>query len=166
MKKIDTSKWKEFVVGDLFDIHPTKAYKRINIELFEENGTNPVVVNTGFNNGVGGYANLDCTEKAGTITFTDTAAKSTDSFFYQEKDFIGYPHVQGMYAKTHEWTKTEGLFLNAVIKSILNGRYDFIRKMTSCQQWFRWTGHIDPIGHLWMPICPECYRFQKRILQL
>ena len=28
MKKIDTSKWKEFVVGDLFDIHPTKAYKR------------------------------------------------------------------------------------------------------------------------------------------
>ena len=86
MKKIDTSKWKEFVVGDLFDIHPTKAYKRINIELFEENGTNPVVVNTGFNNGVGGYANLDCTEKAGTITFTDTAAKSTDSFFYQEKE--------------------------------------------------------------------------------
>ena len=133
MKKIDTSKWKEFVVGDLFDIHPTKAYKRINIELFEENGTNPVIVNTGFNNGVGGYANLDCTEKAGTITFTDTAAKSTDSFFYQEKDFIGYPHVQGMYAKTHEWTRTEGLFLNAVIKSILNGRYDFIRKMTRAE---------------------------------
>lgn len=41
MKKIDTSKWKEFVVGDLFDIHPTKAYKRINIELFEENRDEP-----------------------------------------------------------------------------------------------------------------------------
>ena len=38
-----------------------------------------------------------------------------------------------MYAKTHEWTKTEGLFLNAVIKSILNGRYDFIRKMTRAE---------------------------------
>ena len=36
MKKIDTSKWKEFLIGDLFDIHPTKAYKKINIELFEE----------------------------------------------------------------------------------------------------------------------------------
>lgn len=130
MMKIDMSGWKEFVIGDLFDIHPTKAYNKINIELFEEDGTNPVVVNTGFNNGVGGYANLDCTEKAGTITFTDTAAKSTDSFFYQEKDFIGYPHVQGMYAKTHEWTRNEGLFLTSVIKSILNGRYDFIRKMT------------------------------------
>ena len=105
MKKIDASKWKEFLIGDLFDIHPTKAYKKINIELFEEDGANPVIVNTGFNNGVGGYANLECTEKAGTITFTDTAAKSTDSFFYQERDFIGYPHVQGMYAKTHEWTR-------------------------------------------------------------
>ena len=31
MKKIDTSKWKEFLIGDLFDIHPTKAYKKINI---------------------------------------------------------------------------------------------------------------------------------------
>ena len=131
--EVNTSEWKKFTIGDLFDIHPTKAYKKINIELFEDDGTNPVVVNTGFNNGVGGYSNLDCTEKAGTITFTDTAAKSTDSFFYQEKDFIGYPHVQGMYAKTHEWTRNEGLFLNSVIKSILNGRYDFIRKMTRAE---------------------------------
>lgn len=131
--KVNISEWKEFVIGDLFDIHPTKAYKKINIELFEEDGTNPVVVNTGFNNGIGGYANLDCTEKAGTITFTDTAAKSTDSFFYQERDFIGYPHVQGMYAKTHEWTKNEGLFLNSVIKSLLRGQYDFIRKMTRAE---------------------------------
>lgn len=131
--EINIFEWKEFVIGDLFDIHPTKAYKKINIELFEEDGTNPVVVNTGFNNGVGGYASLDCTEKAGTITFTDTAAKSTDSFFYQERDFIGYPHVQGMYAKTHEWTKNEGLFLNSVIKSLLRGQYDFIRKMTRAE---------------------------------
>ena len=35
-----------------------------------------------------------------------------------------------MYAKTHEWTKNEGLFLNSVIKSLLKGQYDFIRKMT------------------------------------
>lgn len=131
--EINISDWKEFIIGDLFDIHPTKAYKKINIELFEEDGTNPVVVNTGFNNGIGGYASLNCTEKAGTITFTDTAAKSTDSFFYQERDFIGYPHVQGMYAKTHEWTKNEGLFLNSVIKSLLKGQYDFIRKMTRAE---------------------------------
>ncbi len=128
--EINISEWKEFVIGDLFDIHPTKSYKKINIELFEENGVNPVIVNTGFNNGIGGYSNLECTEKAGTVTFTDTAAKSTDSFFYQEKDFIGYPHVQGMYAKTHKLTRNEGLFLNSVIRVLLKGQYDFIRKMT------------------------------------
>ena len=38
-----------------------------------------------------------------------------------------------MYAKTHEWTRNEGLFLNSVIKSILRGRYDFIRKMTRAE---------------------------------
>ena len=26
MKKIDTSKWKEFLIGDLFDIHPTNVF--------------------------------------------------------------------------------------------------------------------------------------------
>jgi hypothetical protein len=127
---MDTSKWGEFVISDLFDIHPTKAYKITNADLFEEDGKNPVVVNSGFNNGIGGYTNLKCTERAGVITFTDTAAKSTDSFFYQETDFVGYPHVQGMYAKNHCWNKYESMFLTSVMKSLLAGKYDFISKMT------------------------------------
>lgn len=113
MKKIDASKWKEFLIGDLFDIHPTKAYKKINIELFEEDGANPVIVNTGFNNGVGGYANLECTEKAGTITFTDTAAKSTDSFFYQERDFIGY-------IDTREFNPLVCMFLASCLQTVVH----------------------------------------------
>lgn len=130
-RKIDTSMWGDFRVGDLFNIHPTKAYKMSNNALLEEyGGINPVVVNTGFNNGVGGYTNRKCTEKAGIITFTDTAAKSTDSFFYQETDFVGYPHVQGMYTKGHVWNKYESLFLISVIRTYLKGRYDFISKMT------------------------------------
>ena len=129
-KGVDTSEWTDFVIGDLFDIHPTKSYKMTNNELLEDDGENPVIVNTGFNNGVGGFTNQKCTEQAGVITFTDTAAKSTDSFFYQDADFVGYPHVQGMYAKTHVWTKYEALFLTSVIKSYLRGRYDFISKMT------------------------------------
>lgn len=39
MKRIDTSEWKEFRIGDLFDIHPTSAYKLTNAELFKSNGT-------------------------------------------------------------------------------------------------------------------------------
>ena len=36
MKKIDTSKWKEFLVGDLFDIHPTKAYKKLTLNFLKK----------------------------------------------------------------------------------------------------------------------------------
>lgn len=81
---IDTDKWGEFTISKLFDIHPTKAYKLTNKDLLEDDGKNPVIVNSGFNNGVGGYTNRDCTEEKGIITFTDTAAKSTDSFFIKQ----------------------------------------------------------------------------------
>ena len=50
---IDTDKWEEFTISKLFDIHPTKAYKITNKDLFEDDGKNPVIVNSGFNNGVG-----------------------------------------------------------------------------------------------------------------
>ena len=46
MSKIDTTQWKEFVIGELFDIHPTKAYKLTNSRLYDEDGNNPVVVNS------------------------------------------------------------------------------------------------------------------------
>ena len=127
---INTDKWEEFTISKLFDIHPTKAYKITNKDLLEDDGKNPVIVNSGFNNGVGGYTNRDCTEEKGIITFTDTAAKSTDSFFYQANDFVGYSHVQGMYALNHEWTENESLFLISVIKAKIANKYDFIEKMT------------------------------------
>lgn len=57
MGKIDTSGWKEFRVGDLFDIHPTKAYKCTNAELLDGGGTN-VVVNSAYDNGIGGEEKL------------------------------------------------------------------------------------------------------------
>ena len=63
MSKIDISEWKEFKVYDLFHIQPTKAYKNTNSTLFEDGGKNPVVVNSSYNNGIGGYTNKDNTEK-------------------------------------------------------------------------------------------------------
>ena len=50
MGRIDTSNWKEFRIGSMFDIHPTKSYKMTNSQLFEDNGVNPVVVNSSYNN--------------------------------------------------------------------------------------------------------------------
>ena len=93
---VDTSRWGEFVVGELFDVHPTKAYKLKNSDLLSTNGKNPVVVNSSYNNGIGGYTDQELTEAGNILTFSDTTS-GADTLFFQEKPFVGYPHVQGMY---------------------------------------------------------------------
>ena len=97
MNKIDTSSWKEFEISELFDIHPTKNLGLTNHELFSTTGNTPVVVNSSYNNGIGGHVDLPATEDGGIITFSDTT--DANSIFYQKENFIGYSHVQGMYPK-------------------------------------------------------------------
>ena len=63
---------REFRCGDLFDIHPTKAYKMSNGELYQTNGNSPVLSNSSVDNGIGGYCGLDTTENGKIITFSDT----------------------------------------------------------------------------------------------
>ena len=62
-----------------------------------------------------------------------TQQRKVQILFSIKREISSVIHMQGMYAKTHEWTRNEGLFLNSVIKSILRGRYDFIRKMTRAE---------------------------------
>lgn len=94
MQKINTDSWQEFKVGNLFKIKPTKAYKYTNAKLLDD-GPTPVVVNSSYNNGIGGYSSYAATEKGNMITFSDTVDANT--IFYQATRFIGYPHVQGLY---------------------------------------------------------------------
>ena len=132
MKKIDTTTWKSFRVGELFDIHPTKAYKYTNSILFDENGTNPVVVNSSYNNGIGGYTSYPTTEKGGIITFSDTT--SADAIFYQGEDFVGYPHIQGMYPigkYRDSWSEKSLLFFASIFRNrAINSHYDYVNKFT------------------------------------
>ena len=132
MKLIDIDEWGMFEIGTLFEIHPTKAYKLTNSSLLEENGVNPVVVNSSFNNGIGGYTNQNITEKGGIITFSDTT--SAESIFFQDTDFVGYPHVQGMYPigeYKDKWTKYSLLFFVSVFRNRALGlNYDYVNKFT------------------------------------
>lgn len=132
MGKIDTTKWKEFKIGSIFDIHPTKAYKLTNSRLFEEDGINPVVVNSSYNNGIGGYTNLATTEAGNIITFSDTT--TADAIFYQENAFVGYPHVQGLYPHreyAEKWTKYSLLFfLTKMKKAAFSLGFDYVFKFT------------------------------------
>lgn len=131
MAKIDTSGWKPFAVGDLFDIHPTNAYKMTSAQLMDD-GENPVVVNSSYNNGIGGYSSQTVTEKGGLITFSDTT--TADAIFYQPNDFVGYPHVQGMYPKgkyAANWQESQLLFFVVTFRkaAVLQG-FDYAYKFT------------------------------------
>ena len=93
---LNIDNWKEFRIGDLFDIHPTKALEDVSAYDCVGYGV-PLVVNQSYNNGVAGLCDFPASEKGGIITFSDTWEGET--FFYQPNDFIGFAHVQGMYPK-------------------------------------------------------------------
>lgn len=132
MSKINTKNWHEYRIGDLFDIHPTKAYKLTNSSLFEEDGINPVVVNSSFNNGIGGYTNKPTTEKGNIITFSDTTTAT--AMFYQAKPFVGYAHIQGMYPigkHKDKWNEKSLLFFLSVFRNrAINSNVDYVNKFT------------------------------------
>ena len=114
--------FKMFKVGELFDIHPTTAYKMKNSELFASDGTTPVLSNSSVDNGIGGYCGLAPTERGGIITFSDTTT-GADTMFYQSRPFIGYPHVQGMYPyQSDRWNEKCCLYvISCIRKSAGNG---------------------------------------------
>ena len=125
---IDTSSWKEFRVGDLFDIHPTKAYKLTNAQLLDD-GDYPVIANSAYNNGIGGYSTKEPTEKGNMVTFSDTVDANT--IFYQPNDFVGYPHVQGLYPLIYEdkWNEYTYSFFVSVFKgSAISKGFDYGNK--------------------------------------
>lgn len=112
---IDVSGWGEFRVGDLFDIHPTKAYKLTNAQLLDD-GDYPVIANSAYNNGIGGYSIKEPTENGNMITFSDTVDANT--IFYQKEPFVGYPHVQGLYPIKYEdkWNELTYQFFVSVFR--------------------------------------------------
>lgn len=122
-------RYKKFQICELFDIHPTNAYKLTNAYLFDKDGTIPVVTNTSENHGRSGFSKLKSTEHD-IITFSDTANKSPDSIYYQEGEFIGYSHVQGMYPYASEWTKYSLMYLVTLLRKKTKGLYDYYSKMS------------------------------------
>ena len=122
--------YSNFRLGDLFDIHPTKAYAAKNAELFTREGNNYVISNSSTSNGISGTSSLDTTEKGNMITFSDTT--TSDAIFYQPFDFIGYPHVQGLYPKKYKnkWSEESLLYVVSLFKKQAKGRFDYATKFT------------------------------------
>ena len=121
-------KWRDIPIGDLFDIHPTNAYKLTNSHIFHIGGKNPVVTNSSVNNGVTGYSDLEPTENGNMITYSDTT--TSDGIFYQPNDFVGYPHVQGLYPKKYleKWNEKTLLYFVSLFRKSAGGRFDYANK--------------------------------------
>lgn len=122
--KSKTIKYKEFKIKELFDIHPTKAYKYTNSLLFNKNGKTPVVTNSSLKNGITGYSNLKPTEKGNIITYSDTT--TSEGIFYQPNDFIGYSHIQGLYPYNKRvWNKESLLYFVTLFKKCAFGKFNY-----------------------------------------
>lgn len=129
--QLDITDWHEFKVKELFHIRPTKHHNLTNAELFDEDGTTIVVVNSSYDNGVGGKTLLKATEKAPMITFSDTT--NADSIFLQTEDFAGYSHIQCLNPLKYEekWNETTLMFFLTVFRAKAKTmNYDYSNKFT------------------------------------
>lgn len=103
-KKMCEVKWGDFKLRDLFDIQPTKYYKLSNEEILSINGDVPLISNSSTDNGVMGFSSLNATNKGNTITCSDTTM-GAETMYYQEKDFIGYSHIQHLIPKLEKFDR-------------------------------------------------------------
>jgi hypothetical protein len=88
----------------LFDIYPTKYYRKSNEDILDPEGRIPLVSNSSINNGVMGFSKLEALNKGNSITCSDTTL-GAETMFYQERDFIGYSHIQYFSPKIENFNK-------------------------------------------------------------
>ncbi|MCB0516638.1 MAG: restriction endonuclease subunit S [Chitinophagales bacterium] len=120
--------WGEFRIGDLFEINPTKYYRLRNEEIISKSGEVPLISNSSTNNGVMGFSNLEANNEGNSITCSDTTI-GADTMFYQEKDFIGYSHIQHLVPKIKPFNKAiASIIISACRVSTSNSKYDYGNK--------------------------------------
>ncbi|GJH39642.1 hypothetical protein RCZ04_01920 [Capnocytophaga sp. HP1101] len=125
--KLQTVKWEEFLIGDLFEINPTKYYKLPNDKIISKNGSIPLISNSSTDNGVMGYSNMKANNKGNTLTCSDTTI-GAETMFYQEKDFIGYSHIQHLVPKFKEFNKAIAYIIITAARVATANKYDYASK--------------------------------------
>lgn len=126
-KKLQKVKWGEYKLGSLFDINPTKYYRLSNEEILLGNGSVPLVSNQSVDNGVMGFSELKALNKGNSITCSDTTI-GTETMFYQEKDFIGYSHIQHFVPKFTPFNRRIAAFIISSCRIATLKKYDYGHK--------------------------------------
>lgn len=123
---IDSSEWKEFRIGDIFDIECSKYH---NPRLYND-GQIPYVARTIFNNGITQY--IDTKEKLYKANCIIIGAESAKAF-YQEKDFLTGNKIYRLYLKDDfkiKFNRKIALFICSIINS-LSSNYNYIDAFVS-----------------------------------
>ena len=123
----ESLEWGNYRLGDLFDINPTKYYRLENEEIISPKGSVPLISNSSTDNGVMGFSELKANNNGNTLTCSDTTL-GADTMFYQEKDFIGYSHIQHLVPKTEKFNKAIAQFIIASCRSSTAKKYDYGNK--------------------------------------
>jgi hypothetical protein len=120
-------KWGKFRLGDLFEINPTKYYKLKNEEIISKDAKVPLISNLSTNNGVMGFSNLSANNRGNTMTCSDTTL-GAETMYYQQKDFIGYSHIQNLVPKFKQFNKLISSFIISSSKVVTSKKYDYGNK--------------------------------------
>lgn len=124
--------WGEYRLGDLFYINPTKYYRLKNEEILSESGTVPLISNSATDNGVMGFSNLQANNLGNTITCSDTTL-GAETMFYQEKDFIGYSHIQHLVPKFNNFNKPTAAMVISACRVVTSKKYDYGNKFNRAE---------------------------------
>ena len=111
----------------MFEINPTKYYRLQNEGIISNNGKVPLISNSSTENGVMGYSNLEPINKGNTLTCSDTTL-GADTMFYQQKDFIGYSHIQHLVPKIKQFNKSIASAIISSSRISTSNQYDYGNK--------------------------------------
>ncbi|WP_253354426.1 restriction endonuclease subunit S [Neisseria perflava] len=121
---LDSVEWGEFKLGNLFEINPTKYYRLSNDEIMSKAGNVPLISNGTVNNGVMGFSSLEANNKGNSLTCSDTTV-GADTMFYQERDFIGYSHIQHLVPKFTPFNRAIAQFIIASARMATAQLYNY-----------------------------------------
>jgi hypothetical protein len=125
--RLKNVEWGEYKLGNLFKINPTKYYKLKNEEIISTDGSVPLISNSSTENGVMGFSNLESSNTGNTLTCSDTTM-GAETMFYQEKDFIGYSHIQHLVPKFNPFNKLIASAIISASKVTTSKKYDYGNK--------------------------------------
>lgn len=121
MAKIDTSGWKKFLVGKLFDVVKGTRLTKANMIPGDIRFIGSSAMNNGCTAMVGNTENM---HPANTITVCYNG--SVGETFYQDQPFLASDDVNVLYPK-FDMTKEIALFIAPLIKSV-SARYNYVDK--------------------------------------